>query len=183
MEKSEYKLIYEIEDYHWWYYGLRELARSFIEKSGCQRGMRLLDAGCGSGGFLESCKEYKPYGMDFSEEAVKYCKKRNLANIIIASVNNIPFIDYFFNVVISLDVLYHRGVSNDADALKEFYRVLNNRGILILNLPAYDFLYGNHDKAVHTRHRYNKQELRQKIEDSGFRRRRMGYGARDSAAK
>lgn len=100
---------------------------------------------------------------------------RQLNNVINASISNIPFKDNSFDLIISLDVLYHLGVESDRKALKELTRVLSKGGALLLNLPAYDSLRGRHDKAVHTRHRYTLRELKEKVKAAGLAVERITY--------
>ncbi len=176
MENKEYEIMYNIEDNYWWYVGLRELVFSFINKfSRNHNSLRILDAGCGTGGVLQRYAAYKAYGFDMAEQAIQFCKSRHLNNIIIASVCDIPFKDNSFNFIVSLDVLYHKSVKSDIDALREFYRVLGRDGRLIMNLPAYNFLQSTHDKAIHTQHRYTRTELIQKIKKVGFSIEKITY--------
>jgi hypothetical protein len=44
--------------------------------------------------------------------------------------------------------------------LLRMIEALRPGGLLILNLPASDWLYSNHDVAVHTSHRYTAREVR-----------------------
>lgn len=67
------------------------------------------------------------------------------------------------------------GVKNEMTVLEEFYRVLDRHGILLLNLPAYNFLQGRHDKAVHIKHRYIRKELKKKIEKADFKIEKITY--------
>jgi SAM-dependent methyltransferase len=176
VEKSEYRVMFFVEDDHWWYVGLRRLVLSFMDslRPG-KENVSVLDAGCGTGGMLAECRGYNAFGLDISEEAMKFCAMRNLPNITEGSVSAMPFHDNSFDMLISLDVLYHLDVLDDALALKEFYRVINQNGILLLNLPAYNFLTSSHDKIIHTRHRYTLRELKAKVESAGFAIERITY--------
>jgi hypothetical protein len=53
-------------------------------------------------------------------------------------------------------------------ALAEIRRVLKRDGLFLLRVPAHDWLRGEHDRLVHTRHRYGWEEIRGKLEDAGF---------------
>ena len=169
MEKDEYENMFNLEDFYWWFKGLRNLVFSSIKKFSGRGRIKLLDAGCGTGKFLESCKAYEAYGIDVSEEAIRFCRHRNMTNFKKASITDIPFDSNSFDVVTSMDVLSQRGINNDLTALKEFYRVLNNNGTLILNLPAFKFLRSTHDEVVHIRQRYDRIELNKKLDDVGFK--------------
>ena len=177
METEEYQNVFDQEKKHWYYVGLRRLIFKFLEKINSDTTeIRALDAGCGTGGLLEELKGYSiSYGFDISKEAIKYCKLRKLENVVRGSVENIPFAENTFNVVISLDVLYHLQVQNDLLAIKELYRILHDRGILIINIAAYNFLRSAHDDVVHTRHRYTKKELEKKLCEAGFRIVKLTY--------
>lgn len=176
MEKQEYQTLYNREDSYWWYLGLRSLILSSFDKFIHKRdNLKVLDAGCGTGGILSALKVSFACGLDISEDAMKFCKSRKLNNLIRASICNIPFNNSSFDAIISLDVLYHLSVKNDIEALKEFYRVLRSGGILFLELPAYNFLRSIHDRAVHTRHRYTLKEIKQKVERTGFAIERITY--------
>lgn len=169
MKNKEYGTMYSVEDYYWWYKGLRGLFFLSINSLKLKRkDLTLLDAGCGTGKLLESCKLYRAYGIEISEIAIEFCKKRRLNNVIRASICDIPFENNTFNIITSMDVLCHKGVKNDIETIKELYRVLDKEGLLFLNLPAYNFLQSRHDEAAYVRQRYTKKELREKIEKTGF---------------
>lgn len=178
MKKEEYETMFNIEENYWWYIGLRKLAMSYIE-SIAKKGkkLKILDAGCGTGMILESCKYHKAYGVDFSKEALKYCKTRNLTNLLRGSINSLPFKNNYFDVVLSFDVIGQEldltGASgnillDNIKTLKEIGRVMNKNGILILNLPAYNFMRSNHDKAVGINKRYTIKEIKDNIQKAGF---------------
>lgn len=176
MEKKEFEILFYLEDDYWWYKELRGLVFSVINKIFQDtNGLILLDAGCGTGGLLAHINAQKAYGFDISEESIKFCKIRKLKNVLRASVSNIPFSSNSFDLVISLDVLYHLRVKNDITALKEFYRVLTKGGVLLINLPAFNFLRSTHDTVIHTRQRYIQKELKRKVENVGFEIEKVTY--------
>jgi SAM-dependent methyltransferase len=176
MEKKEYEVMFNIEDEYWWYIGLRDLVLSYINTLiNNKDSLTVLDAGCGTGKTLEDCKVYNKFGLDFSEEALAFCKKRKLQNLVRGSISAVPFKKNTFDITISLDVLYHAAVDNDISALEELYHAIKQDGVLILNLPAYNFLQSQHDKAVHTRQRYTVKELSEKVKKAGFRIEKITY--------
>ncbi len=72
-------------------------------------------------------------------------------------------------------MLYHAGVDDDRLAFAEFRRVLRRGGILLVRLPAHDWLRGHHDRLVHTRHRYSREEVRDKLQSAGFTIEYLGW--------
>lgn len=176
MERHEYEVMFSQEEDYWWYLGLRDIVFRYLNPFiGRNKSAMILDAGAGTGKLLEMCKDYRAWGLEFSEHAFPFLKLRGLRNVVRSSICSIPFKDQAFHCVVSLDVLYHAGVENDADALVEIHRVLKSDGLLILNLPAFEFLRSRHDLAVHTRRRYQTEELRRKLEKAGFCVERITY--------
>jgi ubiquinone/menaquinone biosynthesis C-methylase UbiE len=176
MEPREYETLYKVEEFHWWYRALHKaLIKSLNDVFGDSR-ISVLDAGCGTGYFLKKIEEsYDTFGIDFSKLAIKFASLRNLSRIACASVENIPFKDASFDAVTSADVLYHKNVSDDQKALREFHRILKPDGMIIMNLPAFEFLRSSHDQAIHTHRRYTKKQLRMLIEQCGFKIEKLYY--------
>ena len=51
--KDYYRRIFEDEERHWWYRGMLSITAALLGERLTRPGQRLLDAGCGTGGFLE----------------------------------------------------------------------------------------------------------------------------------
>jgi SAM-dependent methyltransferase len=169
MELREYEIMYELEDFHWWYQGMRAIARRLIEEF-CWRGksLRILDAGCGTGAGVLMLSEYgHVIGVDLSPYAALLSRKRGHRDILRASVMALPFTNDSFDIVASLDILYFEGL-NDEMALREAARVLIPGGKLIIRVPAFNWLRGIHDEKVSTGHRYSQNELLRKMEKNGL---------------
>jgi len=170
METSEYTKISELEEKHWWYAGLREKVLHDLKNNLPSAGVfKVLDAGCGTGYTLfEINKKFHGFGVDYSVDALNFCRNRLLNRLVRADVSCLPYKNGVFDAVISLDVLYHKNVLNDKTAVCEFRRVLRPGGTLILNLPAFEFIKSNHDINIHTLRRYTRPGLKSILEKSGF---------------
>lgn len=173
MKASEYETLRRVEDCHWWYLGHRRLFGLLLDRYCPQEARgRVLDAGCGTGGFTQWLRErYRPRrlaALDICEEALCRCRERELEELHLASVERLPFTDASFDLVISLNVLYHREVGDDLAALREMARVLAPGGCLLLNLPALEFLRGRHDLAVGGTRRYQRSQIMEMIGRAGL---------------
>lgn len=177
MQPPEYHLLRRVEDRHWWHTVLRRQVGDVCSTSLPPRAC-LLDAGCGTGGTLAHLRERLPLldteGIDASELAVQHCHGRGLAHVKVGTVHALPFEDGVFDVVLSLDVLYHADVNEDL-ALKEMRRVLRPGGLLVANMPAFDCLRGAHDVAVCGARRYQAPGVRQLFERHGLHCERLHY--------
>lgn len=175
MRSSEYDLIYQLENRHFFYVSLHQLVLLLIKKYyPLTTKSRVLDAGCGTG-MLASylSKIARVSAIDAHPKAVAYTSSRGV-KASLSSVNKLPFQNNYFDVITCLDVIYHKKVI-DYKALAEFYRTLKPGGILIIRVPAYQFLYRLSDVHVHTRQRYDYQELRSKLKTANFTIRKLSF--------
>lgn len=176
MEISEYKNIFEKEKSYFYYQGnhslILSLANRFLTK---KTSNRILDAGCGTGLLAHKLKKFgQVWGVDVSLDAIKFAKTY-IKNTKLGSVAKLPFPSNFFDLVTSIDVIYHEMVTDDIQALNEMYRVLKPGGLLIIRVPAYNWLFRVSDKHVHTRQRYSLNELKLKMTKVGFLIERISY--------
>ena len=169
MDKSEYQRMYNLESNFWWYKVLHELVDFTIRKNKPVDDIRVFDAGCGTGRMMEICQKYgRISGIDFSPEAVRFAKQRGLPNIEIGDLNDYTFEKDNYDGVICLDVLYHTGIRDDLAVVEKFHQTLKKGGILIINLPAFDYLKRSHDVVVHTKKRYRKKSFVNELKKIGF---------------
>lgn len=178
MNPIEYERMYRVEDSHWWYAGMREIASAFLPNT--ITADTILDAGCGTGRNLallgqKSTPTPTVIGIDYSALALQFAQQRQARKLANATVLELPFATATFDLVTSFEVLYHAAVADDVAALREFHRVLKPNGYLLVRLPAHHWLSSHHDRAVHTARRYNRPELRTKLQAAGFKVQRLSY--------
>jgi SAM-dependent methyltransferase len=138
----------------------------------------LLDAGCGTGGLLARIAAEYPQrtviGLDADRPACARAATKSAQPVCAGSVGALPFADAAFGAIFSADVLCHAGVDERA-ALAQFYRCLGERGVLLLNLPAYPWMMSHHDVAVSNVRRYTRSGLARLLQAAGFRVVFAGY--------
>ncbi|HEY7909554.1 MAG TPA: class I SAM-dependent methyltransferase, partial [Thermomicrobiales bacterium] len=168
---DEHDAMYESETVLWWYVALREYVLDWLHltETTPRPVLTLLDAGCGTGGMLARLAPFGvAVGLDLAPHAVRLARDRRGCIVARGSLIALPFPDESFDVAVSLDVISDAGVEIEAAALDELYRALKPGGRLLLNLPAFAALAGEHDVAVRTARRYTTKEARALVEAHGF---------------
>ena len=174
MEADEYARMDQVEERMWWYRALHaRLLDALPERCG-----PVLDAGCGTGGFLRALSLARPaadaIGVEWHADAARLAAAKSGRPVVRGSVNALPFAATSFGAVVSADVLCHAAV-DPAAALAEIRRVLRPGGRLIVNMPAFKSLLSAHDRAVHNARRQSAGETRAMLEEAGFRVPRVRY--------
>jgi SAM-dependent methyltransferase len=179
MQRGEYERLALTEDRLWWFRGLRANLIAAGRGAGCGDGARvLLDAGCGTGGFLRelaiSLPAARSYGIDLDPGACSMARAKSGRPVLCGSVDALPFAERSLDAIFSADVLCHRGVAAE-QALAGFRHCLRPGGVLVLNLPAYRWLFSAHDVAVDNARRYGRGEVLRLLAGAGFARARARY--------
>lgn len=171
----EYETMFEVEDSYWWYEGIRKVACTLLENFLPQRrGLKILDAGCGTGGNLKILERFGTvYGIEVSKTAIGFLKRRGFSRFAAGCVTEMPFRSGAFELLTTFYV--NEYVGNDRDAFREYFRVLKPGGFLYVAEVALESLRGEHDIAVGIVRRYRKSELNEKIKEAGFEVVRSSY--------
>ncbi len=102
-------------------------------------GNRLLDVGCGNGGFLKHYQDngWKIYGVDFSPDAILSAKKLlSVDTLYYGELTDCHFKDKSFDVITMYHLLEH--VYDPVATLEEVRRTLKEDGLLVLRVPNID---------------------------------------------
>ena len=178
MEPVEYERMDAAEDRLWWYRALHAQLLDAFGKTALPPGAAVLDAGCGTGGLLKRLGAIAPertrIGLDHEAVAATRAVRKSGAPVVLGSVDALPFADASFGAIFSADVLYHREV-DPLRAAREAYRCLMPEGMLVVNLPAFDWLASYHDRQVHGARRYNRAQVHALLAQAGFKRIAVRY--------
>ncbi|MBU1626456.1 class I SAM-dependent methyltransferase [bacterium] len=170
MERSEYKTLYDFEDSYWWYLGQKhtilKLLTTYVGLDKIKE-FKILDAGCGTGGNLQLLEDFtKSFGFDYSQVALTFCKKRGQRFLCRGSVVEPPFKPESFDFILSMDVLCNKTIKDKFMVVKNIRDLLKPGGYLLINLPAFHSLMGEHDLAVHTDKRFSMSETKQMLKEA-----------------
>jgi SAM-dependent methyltransferase len=128
------------------------------------------EVGCGSGfvlaGIRENFSEMRLVGSEIFADGLVYAKAR-LPNVELYQMDaqRILF-ECEFDVVGAFDVLEH--LVEDESALAQIFNAARPGGGLLVTAPQHPFLWSVSDQLAMHQRRYNRAELRRKVESAGF---------------
>jgi SAM-dependent methyltransferase len=167
MEDRAYLEDYEMEDRHWWFRSRRRVIWALLERAELPPSPRILDAGCGTGRNLAEYGRLGPAeGIDVSPRVVEFCRQRGLEGVREGVIEELPFEDGRFDLIFATDVIEH--LADDGRALDELRRVAAPDARLLITVPAYNWLWSEHDRAYHHYRRYTRPLLRRRATAHGW---------------
>jgi SAM-dependent methyltransferase len=168
VEEHVYQQLYDLEDGHWWFRGRRAVLWAMLRRAGLPDRPQVLDAGCGTGRNLaEFGRLGTARGVDPSRQAIEFCRRRGLGEVEAAGIESLPFADGTFDLILATDVLEH--VERDDVAATELRRVAAPGALLVVTVPAYRWLWSQHDDSHHHLRRYTARSLSGRLAAAGWR--------------
>jgi SAM-dependent methyltransferase len=174
MESRFYTEYDRHERTHWWFRWRFALIRRLVINGSAGAGQRVLDAGCGTGAMVDHLADVcRPVGIDIAPEAIALAAAHGVPCIVRGSLDRMPFELSTFDTVLALDVVEH--IDDDAEVLRNLYAALKPGGRLILTVPAFQFLWSDHDVINQHKRRYTTREVQSLVELAGFGIQRLTY--------
>lgn len=133
-----------------------------------QHGLSILNAGCGSGelSLQLATAGHTVLGIDPSPDYIDLAR----LNADRAGVENCSFLvssieefaaEETFDCVVATDVLEH--IEDDAAAFEKLARLVKPGGIILITVPAGQWLYGFHDVSLGHYRRYSRKQFRRLV--------------------
>lgn len=168
MKTIEYQKMAELENSYWWHIGRKSIISQQMKKLKLKPKSKILNIGCGTGGMIPLFEQYgNVTNVDVSAEAIKFSKSQGYKNITKYDGKKLPFNNNNFDMVVATDVLEH--IQDDESALKEWGRVLKPNGYLLITVPAYQWLWSEHDESLHHHRRYTASQLHRLLNKQNFK--------------
>jgi SAM-dependent methyltransferase len=165
------------EDRHWWFRGRRQIIASTLQRLGLPKPCRILEVGCGTGGNLDMLREFGTvFAFETDNTALELARRKSTCSDDIQPgrlPTENPFQEDAFDLICLFDVLEH--LDDDRQSLAQLRTCLNAGGCLVMTVPAFSWLWSNHDTFLHHQRRYTRPELMAMLETLGFRVERSTY--------
>ncbi len=112
------------------------------------------------------------YVYEKDKKTQKYLNKKFNNNKKIKVVGKKYLLKKKFDLIVAADVVEH--IKNDKKIIDQFHKKLKNSGLLMLTVPAFNFLYSKKDIALKHYRRYNLNEIKELI-TSKFKYKKLTY--------
>ena len=129
---------------------------------------KILEIGIGHGGYHEVLAPFGEYiGLDIDEKSVQEARKKfPKGNFQTADILEKNFYESFtksrLDNIVMINVLEH--IVEDEKAIENLIAALCPGGHLLLNIPAFNFLYNDLDRLAGHIRRYNKGSMKKLLE-------------------
>jgi ubiquinone/menaquinone biosynthesis C-methylase UbiE len=173
---DEYKRNFELEKSYWWFIGVRLMATNLIALCNPGRSpLRILDIGCGTGALMDDLagRGHEVWGLDISEEALKFCRMRGHEKVYLGDAARLPFADQRFDVVTAIGVIEH--LDDDEIFLREVARILRPQACVVMLTSSFPWLWSMHDVANEHRRRYYLKDIERKFAGAHFQTVRLSH--------
>ncbi len=167
---------HQLEEQHWWFAGRRAAVYDAVKALQLPPGAAILEIGCSGGPLLQRLRAagYTDLtGIDVSGPAIELAEARGVPNVSVMDGAALEFPNARFDLVIASDVLEH--IADEAQALREWTRVLRPGGQLLVYVPAHAYLWSDHDVVNHHFRRYSRTSLVAALAGAGLRVQRSSF--------
>jgi SAM-dependent methyltransferase len=168
MDDALERWTFDAEERHWWYRGRRRVLAAVLDELAPPPGIRILDAGCGSGrNMADLARRGTVSGIELASSSLEVARARGVGEVRAGSLEQpLPFGDGAFDLAVALDVLEH--LADDRPAWGELARVVAPGGRLVVTVPQYAWLWGEHDVVSHHFRRYTRALIAERAAASGW---------------
>ena len=177
---EEYEKMFRLEGQLWWYRSLHERVEETLHRHfGNRRDIRILDAGCGTGGLLDFLRR-RGYanlrGIDGSADAVAFCQERSLSVTLVNLSELATFEpDVPYDAVVCNDVFCYFDDADLSRLMSQLAQRVDSDGILVSNNNAFAVFRGQHDLAVGSTRRFVRADFERLLPPTGLRIRSATY--------
>jgi SAM-dependent methyltransferase len=167
VDTGEFRTLVKLDEDHWWFRGRRRIIQAQLTRLGLRGDLDVLDAGCGSGRWMDDLRGYgRVAGFDLNESGVAHARARGHEDVRVSRIEDMPWADGSFDLITCLDVLEH--TPDDVVSMRELWRVARPGATLLATVPAYQSLWSSHDDHNHHFRRYRRRGLLSAAREGGW---------------
>ena len=169
MDMKEIEILKDNIDRHWYYKSKALYLKNYIKE---EKFTKLLDIGAGSGFFSHwlirhwTIQEATCVDVAYDRDKEEYINGKLIRYRNNQAYNNV-------DLALMMDVLEH--VDNDVDFLKEYLERVPQSCFFVITVPAFEFLWSQHDVYLGHKRRYNLKTLRVVLNKAGLKVEKINY--------
>lgn len=175
MEDALFNQMQINDERHWWFVGRRIILNAVIARALPRRDVSILEIGCGTGHNISFLSQYGEVdATEINPTAREIAVMRTgkaIINTGLPELKGVP--DGHYDMVVLLDVLEH--VKDDREALVAIRSKLKDDGILIITVPANQWMWSYHDIINHHHRRYSRRQLSSICTAAGLKIRYLSF--------
>ncbi|MFM6948383.1 MAG: class I SAM-dependent methyltransferase [Aquirufa sp.] len=160
MDKGYYKYYFDLERNHWWFQARNKIIFGQINDIFLaeKRPLKILNVGVATGATSELLSNFgQVTSVEYDQDCIDFVSTKINLPIVQGDICALAFPDDSFDLVCALDVVEH--VENDQLAAEELTRVCKQGGSIVITVPSFKSLWGEHDVINHHFKRYKSSEL------------------------
>lgn len=165
MDQAFYKEYFHIERTHWWFRSRALIIADMITKViALPKNSSILNVGAATG---QSSLLLAQFGtvksLEYDATCCQITKETLGIDIVQGSILDLPYPDDSFDLVCCFDVIEH--VEDHYESAQELKRVCKPGGYIIITVPAFNFLWSEHDDINQHYRRYTRPALEPLFKD------------------
>lgn len=166
MDNTYFKEYYKLERTHWWFTARKEILESQIKNICDEKKIKILNVGVATGSTSEMLSRYGDVtSVEYDSTCCSFLRNELQMQVTEASITELPYENDTFDLVCAFDVIEH--VEEDETAALELKRVCKPGGYVFCTVPAFKFLWSNHDDVNHHIRRYTATQFKKLFDKNG----------------
>ncbi|MEE9439984.1 MAG: class I SAM-dependent methyltransferase [Saprospiraceae bacterium] len=171
MDKQYYKDYYHLERQHWWFTArikiLEDQIKRLVSKKNITE-LSILNIGIATGATTQMLEKFgKVTSLEYDKDCCEFVREKCKIDVVFGSMTELPFASESYDIVCAFDVVEH--IEDDNTAIAELKRVMKNDGDYILTVPAFMFMWSDHDVINHHFRRYTRANFKHLLQSNSLK--------------
>lgn len=175
MDSQYYKQYYHLEREHWWFTARLSILESKVNQLlKAKPDAKILNIGIATGATSIMLAKYgKVTSLEYDKDCCEFVRAKCGLEVINGSMTELPFEDGTYDLVCAFDVVEH--IEDDSTAISEMKRVMATDGHYFLTVPAFMFLWSEHDEINHHFRRYTRSNFKSLLSGQQLKHKYTSY--------
>jgi SAM-dependent methyltransferase len=162
-----YADMHAVEGAHWWFVARRRILRNVLTRFAPAGALRILEAGCGTGGNLAMLASLgQVTAFEPNAEARALASATGVATVTDGYLPGPLSLSGPFDMVCAFDVIEH--LDSDEESCRALRERIAPGGVGVFTVPAFSWMWSQHDVIMHHKRRYTRTTFNDMLRRAGF---------------